>query len=74
LSQDTTLDLDVPEPGHVYRLTGGHEEAALSNGNSWAESEVRCPVCNGPSAPFDPPHRPCRACQADGRHLAADGR
>jgi len=33
--------MDKPEPGKVYALTGGPDTPALSNGNTWAESEVR---------------------------------
>ena len=29
-----------PEPGKQYRLTGGPGVAAISNGNTWAESKV----------------------------------
>ena len=31
---------DVPTEGKIYRLTGGPGVRAISNGNSWAESEV----------------------------------
>jgi hypothetical protein len=31
---------EVPQPGRVYRLTGGPNDPALSNGNTWSESEV----------------------------------
>lgn len=31
---------DRPEPGKVYRLTGAADVPAISNGNTWAESEV----------------------------------
>lgn len=31
---------DRPVPGKVYQLTGGEGVAAISNGNTWAESEV----------------------------------
>lgn len=31
---------DRPEPGKIYALTGGPDTPALSNGNTWAESEV----------------------------------
>ncbi|MHB8538168.1 MAG: JAB domain-containing protein [Candidatus Dormibacteria bacterium] len=34
------VDRDAPEPGKQYRLTGGPGEAAISNGSTWAESEV----------------------------------
>lgn len=39
---------DRPEPGKQYRLTGGSGEKAISKGNTWAESEVKCPVCDKP--------------------------
>lgn len=32
---------DRPEPGKVYALTGGSDTPAISNGNTWAESEVQ---------------------------------
>lgn len=32
--------MDRPESGKVYRLTGGPNTPAISNGNSWAESLV----------------------------------
>ena len=32
---------DEPEPGKIYALTGGPDDRAISNGNSWAESEVK---------------------------------
>ena len=32
--------MDYPIPGKQYRLTGGSNVPALSNGNSWNESEV----------------------------------
>lgn len=31
---------DRPEPGKLYRLTGGSNEPAISNGNSWGDSQV----------------------------------
>jgi len=31
---------DAPTEGKIYRLTGGPGVRAISNGNSWAESEV----------------------------------
>lgn len=31
---------DKPEYGKVYALTGGPDEKCISNGNSWADSEV----------------------------------
>jgi hypothetical protein len=31
---------DRPIPGKVYALTGAPKEKAISNGNTWAESEV----------------------------------
>ena len=50
--------VDRPEPGKVYALTGGMDALALSNGNTWAESEVRtCARCGR-----DLPHsmeKPC---------------
>jgi hypothetical protein len=46
---------DKPEHGKVYALTGGTGTKAISNGNTWAESEVKdgtineaktfCPAC-----------------------------
>ncbi len=35
-----TKDKGRPEPGKQYRLTGGTGTPAISNGNTWAESEV----------------------------------
>jgi hypothetical protein len=32
---------DKPEFGKQYALTGGRGDKAISNGNSWAESEVK---------------------------------
>jgi hypothetical protein len=32
---------DEPEPRKIYALTGGPDDRAISNGNSWAESEVK---------------------------------
>lgn len=32
---------DKPQPGKQYRLTGGSSDKAISNGHSWAESEVK---------------------------------
>jgi hypothetical protein len=43
--------MDKPESGKVYALTGGPDDRAISNGDSWAESEVtpesygRCRWC-----------------------------
>ncbi|HUZ01655.1 MAG TPA: JAB domain-containing protein, partial [Thermomicrobiaceae bacterium] len=34
------IDRGRPEPGKQYRLTGGPGVAAISNGSTWAESEV----------------------------------
>src|SRR2546426_92369 len=31
---------DRPAPGKTYRLTGGSKDKAISNGNTWSESEV----------------------------------
>lgn len=31
---------DRPEPGKVYRLIGGADTPAISNGDSWEASEV----------------------------------
>lgn len=33
---------DAPRAGKRYRLTGGANDKAISNGHSWAESEVKC--------------------------------
>ena len=30
---------DKPEPNKQYRLTGGKDQKAISNGNTWAEGE-----------------------------------
>ncbi len=35
-----TLIENKPEPGKLYRLTGGPADKAISNGDSWADSEV----------------------------------
>lgn len=34
-------DKGKPEPGKMYALTGGKDAKAISNGNTWAESEVK---------------------------------
>jgi hypothetical protein len=31
---------DRPQPGKSYRLTGGPKDKAISNGNTWAESQA----------------------------------
>lgn len=30
-----------PEEGKIYALTGGPDDACISNGNTWAESEIK---------------------------------
>ncbi len=35
------MNQDKPEYGKQYRLTGGTGTPAISNGNTWAESEVK---------------------------------
>ena len=35
--------MSKPEPGKQYRLTGGPGVACISNGDSWAASEVGGP-------------------------------
>ena len=40
ITESVPAEPQHPEPGHVYALTGGSDDACLSNGNSWAESEV----------------------------------
>jgi hypothetical protein len=37
--------MDRPEPDKVYALTGGSDEPSITNGNTWAESEVRRCYC-----------------------------
>ena len=41
--------INKPEYGKQYRLTGSPKEKAISNGNTWAESEIPkvlvCPSC-----------------------------
>lgn len=32
---------DKPEEGKIYSLTGGSDTPSISNGNTWAESEVK---------------------------------
>ena len=32
---------DKPEPGKIYKLTGGSNDKCISNGNTWKESEVK---------------------------------
>jgi len=32
---------DKPEANKVYKLTGGHGEKCIANGNTWKESEVK---------------------------------
>lgn len=32
---------DKPKPNKVYKLTGGHGEKCIANGNTWKESEVK---------------------------------
>lgn len=41
------MTYDKPEYGKQYRLTGATGTPAISNGNTWAESEVSafCPKC-----------------------------
>lgn len=39
-------DIGRPEYGKLYALTGATGKAAIFNGNTWAESEVRCVNCN----------------------------
>ena len=42
-----TTNKDKPEYGKQYRLTGDKDTPAISNGNSWKESEVfKCPSCD----------------------------
>ena len=35
---------DEPIAGKVYALTGGSTDKALSNGNSWKESQIKAPT------------------------------
>ncbi len=32
---------DKPEADKLYKLTGGHGEKCIANGNTWKESEVK---------------------------------
>ena len=40
IAQDK-VDKGRPEYGKIYRLTGTREVKAISNGNTWKESEVQ---------------------------------
>ena len=40
---------DEPEAGKVYSLTGGTGTPSIANGNTWAESVVRCKQCGDDS-------------------------
>ena len=33
--------MDKPQHGKIYALTGGKNDKAISNGNTWAESEIK---------------------------------
>lgn len=49
----------MPVQGKVYRLTGGKNDKAISNGNTFAESEVRNPhlaLCRLGN------YKPCTSC------------
>lgn len=37
-----------PKADHIYALTGGPGDDCLSNGNSFADSIVRCSRCRSP--------------------------
>lgn len=37
--------MDKPEYNKKYALTGGTGAKCISNGNSWAESQVSCDQC-----------------------------
>ena len=47
MKKKETTDKGKPEYGKQYRLTGGPDTPAISNGNTWAESEVKdyCQHC-----------------------------
>lgn len=36
-----TINKGQPEPGKIYALTGKTGDKCISNGNTWAESEVK---------------------------------
>lgn len=53
------MDEDRPEYGKVYALTGGMDTPALSNGNTWAESEVQTCIRCGRELPHTA-DKPCK--------------
>ena len=46
MKKKETTDKSKPEYGKQYRLTGDKDTPAISNGNTWKESEIiKCPGC-----------------------------